>query len=365
MKLSTLMRRILVAMCLVALLAPSAKGATQNVATVRPVPTEIELNPDGHARMEIRAENVSELYGFQMVIEFDASVLSVRDAVPHETGVQIEPGDFVAPDWILENVVDIEEGVMRIAICSRAPNEPVSGGGILAAVVWEGKSRGTSRVALSDVVLTTDKGDSLPVKTRMGKVTVQAAESSGRIATPTLEAAEWTAPAPTVTPNSVEATEQPSATASPATSTSVPPAVSDEVPSEERTPSLPTKRSTADASTMSDGTGSGRPERRKLAQERKWSSTDTVRPKTVEMSAARDAVARERPMSNASEFDGSGEGGGDQETMPGEGRQGVSGAIRSLLVIGAAILGLTGAALIGAGVTRLADRSRSRQGKET
>jgi hypothetical protein len=161
--------------CLLVTVVEAAKPtrvSADEIATLRPFPEELALDVGEDASMEVMIRDVSNLFGFQMMIEFDPALLAVQDADTSSEEVQIELGDFVSPDWILKNEVDVENGVIQLAVCSRAPSRPAGGDGVLATVTWQGLAAGTSDIALSDVLLSTPRGESIPVQTEAAQVTV-------------------------------------------------------------------------------------------------------------------------------------------------------------------------------------------------
>ena len=161
--------------CLLVTVVQAAKPtrvSADGIATLRPIPEAPTLDVGEHATMEVTIEDVSNLFGFQMMIEFDPALLAVQDADTSSEEVQIELGDFVSPDWILKNEVDVENGVIQLAVCIRAPSHPAGGNGVLATVTWQGLAAGTSEIILSDVLLSTPRGESIPVRTEAAQVTI-------------------------------------------------------------------------------------------------------------------------------------------------------------------------------------------------
>jgi hypothetical protein len=155
--------------------------------------------------MHIVIEDVTDLYGFEYEITFDPTVLEVVDAEPAREGIQIQAGDFISPDWELENTVDIDGGTIAYALSQRNPSQPVSGDGILTVITWRGKAAGTSPITLAHVLLAAPGGVEIPASAEDGRIVVAAPDA-----------------APADTPTTAETTTPSSATAAP-TATPIPP----------------------------------------------------------------------------------------------------------------------------------------------
>ena len=142
--------------------------------------TAVSINPASQevclgttAVTDILVENMTDLYGFEFKITFDPTLVEVVDADPTMAGVQIQPGDFLSPDWLLENSVDNNSGTIRYALCQLNPSPPQSGDGVLATIIWRGKVMGTSPIAFTHVLLAGRDGIPIPADTQDGQITVE------------------------------------------------------------------------------------------------------------------------------------------------------------------------------------------------
>jgi hypothetical protein len=127
--------------------------------------------------MLIVIEDVADLYGFEFEITYDPTLLEVVDADPAREGVQIRPGDFLSPDWELQNRVDNDRGRIAYALSQRNPSQPVSGDGTLAVIAWRAKATGTSPIALIHVLLAAPAGVEIPVSPEDGRIVVASSEA--------------------------------------------------------------------------------------------------------------------------------------------------------------------------------------------
>jgi hypothetical protein len=117
---------------------------------------------------DVRVEDVTDLYGFEFQITFDQTVVE---------GVDIEPGGFLSPDWILEKTVDNGSGIIAYAMSQMSPSEPQSGEGALATITWRGKAEGTSPIQFTYVLLGAPGGIPIAATTQDGEIVVGEAPS--------------------------------------------------------------------------------------------------------------------------------------------------------------------------------------------
>lgn len=141
--------------------------------TIRPDPLSLEIGAGKSSTVDILVEDVTDLYGFEFEITFDPAVLEVVDADPGKEGVQIGAGDFLSPDWTLENTVDNDNGTIAYALCQLNPSPPQSGDGVLATIIWRGKVMGTSPITFTHVLLAGRDGIPIPADTQDGQITVE------------------------------------------------------------------------------------------------------------------------------------------------------------------------------------------------
>ncbi len=147
-------------------------GWADGSTTVSIAPASQEIFLGGTDVTDVLVEDVTDLYGFEFEIAFDPAILEVVDADPGKAGVQIQPGDFLSPDWLLENSVDNDNGSIAYALCQLNPSPPQSGDGVLASITWRGKIMGTSPITLTYVQLGAPRGVPIPASTQDGEITV-------------------------------------------------------------------------------------------------------------------------------------------------------------------------------------------------
>jgi len=195
-------------------LGQASPGWAQEGATVRPDPLSLEIGAGSTGVVNILVEDVTDLYGFEFEITFDPTVLEVVDADPGKEGAQIGAGDFLSPDWLLDNTVDNDSGTIAYALCQLSPSEPQSGDGVLATITWRGKTLGTSPIHFTYVKLGATGGVEIPASAEDGQIVVVSAEPAPT-GTPTPMAA------PTGTPTPLPATSAPTSTPAPPAATPI------------------------------------------------------------------------------------------------------------------------------------------------
>jgi uncharacterized repeat protein (TIGR01451 family) len=142
--------------------------ATSTIVSIDPASQDVVLG--GTATTDVRVQNVTNLYGFEFQITFDPAVVEA---------VQVQPGTFLSPDWILSSTIDNANGIIEYALSQRDPSPPQSDsglGGVLATITWRGKDMGTSPIQFTYVLLSTKEGQEIPASTQDGQITVKAVD---------------------------------------------------------------------------------------------------------------------------------------------------------------------------------------------
>jgi hypothetical protein len=144
---------------LVGLLAASSPASSRTVpagqspALVRIAPTLSLVSIGGTTEVDVRVENVEDLFGFEAVIQFDSQKLHVLDSEPSAPGVQVKIGPFLKPAdpslWFVVNSVDNAKGEIHLAMTRMAPLGGVSGSGVLAIISLQSSIRGASPLTFS------------------------------------------------------------------------------------------------------------------------------------------------------------------------------------------------------------------------
>jgi LysM repeat protein len=145
---------------------------------------------------------VSDLYGFDFQIAFDPALLDVVDADPDKDGVQIQPGDFLSADFLAQNAVDQDNGLVKFAITQAAPSQPVSGSGTLATITFKGKAVGNTSIRFDSALFSDKDGGQITVSAENGSMTIGAGATPEPTNTPDPDETPipTNTPSPTATP---------------------------------------------------------------------------------------------------------------------------------------------------------------------
>ncbi len=172
-----------------------AQGGT----VVNIVPTSTSVHVGDIVLVEVQIQNVSDLFGLELHINFDPTILEVADANPDQAGIQVGHGNFLSPDQEVQN--NASGGTIDYAISQLAPHQGVSGSGTLIRITFRGKTEGVSSVTLQNVILANSAASPIDYATQNGSVTVYTGDLTPvPTNTPAPGATATPEPSPTPTP---------------------------------------------------------------------------------------------------------------------------------------------------------------------
>ena len=194
-------------------------------------PSAASLALGGTLSLELRALDVTDLYGVEAHLAFDPAVLEVVDADAAAPGVQVElVGSFIRPDFVAQNAADNSRGTIDIAFVQvnteDKPAVPATGSGTLARIEFRAKAAGTSAISFREFILsgvTNGEVHAIAARAEGSRVTAQGAPQAAQPSpTPTPTAIP---PTPTLPPTPTPAAATPTLTPTPALPTPTPTAV--------------------------------------------------------------------------------------------------------------------------------------------
>ncbi len=164
---------LVLAVMLVAALLP-ASGALANGTIVLVNPPSQSVNVNATTTVEIKVDTVTNLYGVDVRLTFDAAKLEVQDANASLTGVQVEQGTFLNPaqGFMAQNVADNTTGQVQYAFVLLAPATAVSGSGVLAKITFKAKAAGNALITLNTATLSNDQAMPIAATLMSGSITV-------------------------------------------------------------------------------------------------------------------------------------------------------------------------------------------------
>lgn len=151
---------VLAMMMLLAVMMPLSAFAQEEA---RVYFREVEAS-DNLLQVEVRAENVSDLYGMEFEIEYNPAVVAVKDAATDQDGVQIEPGTLLPVDkgFLVVNEADAAKGTINLALTLLNPAPAVSGEGTLAVLTFERLQEAESTLKFAELNLVSSDMHALP-----------------------------------------------------------------------------------------------------------------------------------------------------------------------------------------------------------
>lgn len=168
--------------------------------------------------VDIRVEDVQNLYGLELRLVFNPDIVHVVDADPDEEGIQIASSDFLVPDFQVKNEADNENGTVWYAMSQMAPRDPANGSGVLVSILFEAVGAGVTQLDLLEASMVDPDGIALDAEVASGTVTVETVEgvvpeqTIPPEPTPTETEAPTRTARPTFTPEATTAVDAPSPT---------------------------------------------------------------------------------------------------------------------------------------------------------
>ncbi len=214
-------------LCLLCVLSPGAVAADTGHITVEPAAQTIAAG--SIATVSIQMGAGAPVYGVEVHLSFDPTLLEVVDEDSAKNGVQVKPGTLFAgkQTFTVMNTADNTAGTVDYVVTLMGEPHAVEEGGSIIVVGFRGRANGQATVAIARAVAGDQAARLIEVVTQDGSVTVQG--GSNAAATPTTTVTP--SPAATGTLAGIAATLAPTATTEPGTSPA-----SAEQPAENPTP---------------------------------------------------------------------------------------------------------------------------------
>jgi hypothetical protein len=141
------------------------------------VPVVSTLLVSDTTTVDLRIDNIENLYGVQVEMLFDPEFVEVVDAYGFIPGVQIEEGDFPVPQVVVRNQADNGLGSLQYAVSQLGEQPGVSGSGTLARITFHGLRPGDSPLAFTTVILSDPRSVPIEAQSEDGALVVR--EESG------------------------------------------------------------------------------------------------------------------------------------------------------------------------------------------
>ena len=123
--------------------------------------------------IDILVEDVSDLMGMDLGLQFNPTVLEGQDADSAKDGIQLQPGSFLSPDFQQSNIIDNNAGLVQYVVVQLAPNEPARGSGVVASIEFKAVATGVSELTFTQTMLASSEAQKISVTSVPGQVTVE------------------------------------------------------------------------------------------------------------------------------------------------------------------------------------------------
>lgn len=144
--------------------ASSRADARQTRAASSALATRIEFDPSYREltvgqvfTATVMAREVADLFGYELHITFDPTVLNVVDMDPVRQGINVAPGDFVRPDYVAANTASNITGTIAVA-ATQVGGVGHNGDGALVSITFQAVNVGQGLVQFSEFGLSNTSG---------------------------------------------------------------------------------------------------------------------------------------------------------------------------------------------------------------
>ncbi|MFA7628492.1 MAG: cohesin domain-containing protein [Candidatus Dojkabacteria bacterium] len=235
----------------------TSEGSAQAIARAGLL-EDIQVRPGVAVEIPIDIEDVVDLYGIEIELEFDPTFWEFEDADPRREGIQPAIGTFLDPGMTLFSIIDMEEGRIHLVMSQVNPSEAKSGDGNILVLYASALKTGVTSFEVTKVELSTRDGIGIEVEGVDGEVTI---ENEAPLVTatsiPVVDPTQIII-IPTYSPPTATATSRATSTPRPA-NTSQPTAMNTNVPTATATSALSETAAIASTATPAEGVGQVKP----------------------------------------------------------------------------------------------------------
>jgi hypothetical protein len=127
---------------------PAASVQADALAELKVAPSSVLVGPRGLLTVTVTIDGVENLYGADVLLNYDPALLQVVDAEPGQPGVQVPCGSLLDPlqSYVVRNSADNAAGSVHYALSLMRPAASVSGGGVLFSIPFRAVGSGVTRL---------------------------------------------------------------------------------------------------------------------------------------------------------------------------------------------------------------------------
>ena len=161
----------------------SAPVAAQSGTMVRVIPPTQMSSPGATVGVDVRIDDVADLYGAEIHLQFDPTLLAVQDANATQPGTQVVLGALLTSGGtgtysVGANSADNAAGTVDVANTLMNPAPPVSGSGVFAHINFTALTSGVSSVQIASAILADRNANRLPFALQSGTIDVAGTAST-------------------------------------------------------------------------------------------------------------------------------------------------------------------------------------------
>jgi hypothetical protein len=188
---------------------PSPAVAQEAGALVRPDPLVFEVGLGQVETLQIVMENAINVYGIDVRANFDFNAVEIYDSDANRDGIQMLPGTFPQPDFVVINNADNQAGALQYVLTQVNPTLPANGNGLVLSIQILGKLLGETPFTITYVETADREGYTLVTTSQDGVIrVVPARPPTPTPVTPQQSAVEVTQVIPTEASVSIRVTEE-------------------------------------------------------------------------------------------------------------------------------------------------------------
>jgi hypothetical protein len=141
-----------------------------------PAPAQVYIDPASDVgsmdvfTSSVQISDASDLYGVELRLSFDSSILQVIDVDTTAAGIQVSSGDCPQADFSVLNVVDNAGGTIDYVVSQLNPTPGCSGGQTLE-IEFQCSGIGTSPLIFTQTILADSAGQAINFENTNGSIT--------------------------------------------------------------------------------------------------------------------------------------------------------------------------------------------------
>ncbi|MBN1400713.1 MAG: hypothetical protein JXA74_07740, partial [Anaerolineae bacterium] len=176
-----------------------SQGLRPVLASVASDPNVAEMAPGAELTIDVVVEDVVDLYGYEVHMSFDPSVVHLEDGDSGSPGLNTALGGFLSPVFVAQNTISNTLGTLDVAV-TQTGAAPRSGSGTLFSIKVRAVAPGDAGFQFDEVRLANNDALEIPLTTVAPQITVaDGSATATHTATATNTATATLTPTPTNT----------------------------------------------------------------------------------------------------------------------------------------------------------------------